>query len=326
MNAQQLNPQDDPAETRLQRPARTLETFQPIRISPPPSIPPTQEEPTQRKKPPRRGCSLWLLFALVFVSVGVLAYFFAPLRTNILILGVDAGLTRGDLGRSDTIILATISPLGPYVGLLSIPRDLWLSVPGVGENRINTAYFFAEAQEPGSGPGAAAEVVTENFDVSVHHTIVLQMDGLVGVIDAMGGVEITLERPTSGYAAGSYHLNGQEALAFSRSRAGSDDFARMTQGQTLLKAVMRRMLQPDAWERLPQIQQALDAAVDVNVPFWQWPRLGLALLRAGPEGIDARTITRAMVNPFTTAQGAQVLGPNWEAINPMLEEMFRSLK
>jgi LCP family protein required for cell wall assembly len=290
-----------------------LDAFQPIRIFP---------QIKQDKKLPR--LRLWPLFILFFFVV--LFYFLAPLRENILILGVDAGLARGDLGRSDTIILATVSPLRPYVGLLSIPRDLWLAVPGVGENRINTAYFFAEAQEPGSGPRAATEVVMQNFHVPVSNSIVLRMDGLVGIINAMGGVEITLEKPTSGYAAGNYHLNGQEALAFTRSRAGSDDFARMAQGQTLLKAVMRRLLQPDSWEHLPQISQAFDAAVDVNIPAWQWPRLGLALLRAGPDGIDARAITRQMVMPFTTTGGAQVLAPNWEAITPMMDEMFRSIK
>jgi hypothetical protein len=56
--------------------------------------------------------------------------------------------------------------------------------------------------------------------------------------------------------------------------------------------------------------------------LWELPRLVLALLRAGPEGIDGRTITRAMVRPFVTGQGALVLDPNWDIINPVLMEMF----
>jgi len=333
------DPQDDLAKTRRQGPP-ALEAFQPIRIPPqapkqearpprqppphpPKKSPPPAPKPQNKPKPPGRSC-LWPVFGFVLLCIGLfLGYLFAPVRTNVLVLGVDAGLDRGALGRSDTIILATVSPLQPYVGMLSIPRDLWLTIPGVGENRINTAYFFAEAREPGSGARAAANVVAQNFNVPVDDTIVLQMDGLVGVIDAMGGVDVTLDKPTSGYAAGTYHFDGQEALAFTRSRAGSDDFARMSQGQTLLRAVMRRLLEPANWSRLPETWEALDAAVDVNIPLWQWPRLGLALLRAGPEGIDARTITRDMVTPFVTSQGAQVLAPKWEAINPLLEEMFR---
>ena len=61
----------------------------------------------------------------------------------------------------------------------------------------------------------------------------------------------------------------------------------------------------------------------MDIPAWQWPRLGLAFLRAGPGGIESRVIDREMVTPFTTSGGAQVLRPNWDAIKPVLEEMFR---
>src|SRR5512140_1513587 len=81
----------------------------------------------------QRGC-IWPAALLL----GVLLYFFAPLRTNILLLGTDDSPQRGALGRTDTIILTTVSPLVPYIGMLSIPRDLWVRVPNVGEQRINT--------------------------------------------------------------------------------------------------------------------------------------------------------------------------------------------
>jgi hypothetical protein len=66
---------------------------------------------------------------------------------------------------------------------------------------------------------------------------------------------------------------------------------------------------------------ALVRAVDTNIPVWLWPRLGLALLRAGPDGIDGRTITREMVTN-TFVGDANVLLPNWDLINPVLLEMF----
>jgi hypothetical protein len=62
--------------------------------------------------------------------------------------------------------------------------------------------------------------------------------------------------------------------------------------------------------------------LDTNLPVFLWPRLGLAVLRAGPDGIDSRTINREMVYPWTTNEGANVLLPNWDAINPVLLEMF----
>ncbi|MGW8252006.1 MAG: LCP family protein, partial [Anaerolineales bacterium] len=78
-------------------------------------------------------------------------YFFAPLRTRLLVLGIDYAPPGSIVGRSDTIILMSINPLQPRVAMLSIPRDLWLPIPGIGENRINTAHFFAEAEVPGTG-------------------------------------------------------------------------------------------------------------------------------------------------------------------------------
>ena len=73
---------------------------------------------------------------------------------------------------------------------------------------------------------------------------------------------------------------------------------------------------------LPQFIQSLTKGVDTNIPLWQWPRLLFALIRAFVFGIDSQTITREMVVPFQTSQGAQVLAPNWDAINPLLIRMF----
>lgn len=302
--------QDELAETAPSRPSAALSAFQPIRI-----LKNKQEQKIHKRQ---FGC-LWFFALFGFILV---VYFFAPLRTNILILGVDGGLGRGDLGRTDTIILASISPLKPLVGILSIPRDLWVPQMDGSENRINTSFFFAEAQRRGSGAEVSRQVVAKNFGVPVLYSIVLRMDGVVDIIDTLGGVEVILDEPISGYAAGIYLLDGGQALSFARNRSGSDDFSRMTQGQILLKGIFRQLLKPASWSRLPAFFEAVQAATQVDIPVWQWPRLGLAVLRAGPTGIDARSISREMVIPFTTNQGAQVLGPNWDAINPMLEEFF----
>lgn len=311
-------PIDPSAVTQPTRPSSGLDTFQPVRV---PNAQPVQQAP--QSAPKRRGgcCGCAGPLAVIFILIPLI-YFLWPARTNFLVLGIDGGLGRGDLGRTDTIILATVSPLQPYVGLLSIPRDLWVPIEGIGENRINTAYFFAEAAQPGSGPQAAVKTVSQNFKVPVQYYLILRMDGLLDFINAMGGVDITLAEPLSGFPAGTQHLDGEKALAFARSRAGSDDFSRMKQAQVLIKAVMKRMLQPEVWPRLPEILNATKAVVNMNIPAWQWPRLGLAVLRLGQDSLDTRTISRDMVHPFTTNQGAQVLAPDWEAIGVVTKEMF----
>ena len=82
------------------------------------------------------------------------------------------------------------------------------------------------------------------------------------------------------------------------------------------------MLQPAVWQQLPEILPLVLEMVDTDMPPVKWFMLGATMFRVGQEDIDARLITREMTNPFTTSGGAQVLGPNWEAINPIMEEMF----
>ena len=288
--------------SEITQPTRRMDRFQAARAI-----------PVRRKRNWR-----WLL---IFLGL-ILFYFFAPLRTNVLLLGTDDSPERGSVGRTDTIILATFIPLRPYVGMLSIPRDLWVTIPNVGEQRINTAYFFAEANQPGTGSQAALQTIRNNFGISVHYYAILHMLGLTSVVDTVGGVDINLTAPIGGFPAGSHHLNGEEALSFVRERSSSDDFSRMVRTQILLAALLKQVIQPSHWISLPRFIISLSQVVDTNIPLWRWPRLLFALLRAFLFGIDSQTITREMVTPFQTSQGAQVLAPNWDAINPLLKKMF----
>lgn len=91
------------------------------------------------------------------------------LRTNVLILGLDHRPEQGYTVRSDTMILVTVHPRGPRVALLSIPRDLYVEIPGHGTNRINTAHFWGENEAGGSWPALAMETAAHNLGVPVHH-------------------------------------------------------------------------------------------------------------------------------------------------------------
>jgi polyisoprenyl-teichoic acid--peptidoglycan teichoic acid transferase len=289
--------------------------YQPIRV-------PGHTQPARRKRR-RRGCSCGPLLLLlpVFLVLGV--YLLFPLRTNILILGMDRPPEGTDVSRTDTNIVLSVIPLKPVVNMLSIPRDLWVPIANVGENRINTAHFFAEANQAGSGPAAAMQAVRDNFGLTIHYYVRIRFDGFKEIIDAMGGVTIDLPEAMSGYEAGKVHLNGEQALAFVRDRKGTDDFFRMQRGQMMIVASVKKLLNPLTWWRMPAILLAGLRSVDTNIPVWEMPRIGLAVVRGVLQGtIDARTIAREMVTPFTTSEGAQVLLPNWQAINPVLMELF----
>ncbi len=259
----------------------------------------------------------WFLAILVFLL------FFTPMRTTVLILGIDRPPEGTWAGRSDTMILASISPVLPDVNILSIPRDLWVSIPGQGENRVNTAHYFAELSVPGTGKTAADDVIETNLGVKVSYVLRIKFEGFVKIIDAMGGVTVNLPVDMSGLAAGEHTLDGTSALAFVRDRAGSDDFFRQQRGQLVIMAAIKNIMSPAKWARIPAVLTAVLQSVDTNIPFWVYPRLVYAGLFSAVKGFDARTFDREMITPWATDAGAQVLLPNWDKINPLLFELFR---
>jgi LCP family protein required for cell wall assembly len=245
-----------------------------------------------------------------------------PGRTTVLVLGIDARPDEGVLGRSDTNVIATFDPIQPYVGALSIPRDLWVTFEDGSQNRINTAHFFAEANQEGSGPKESIKAFEYVFGLPIDYYVRLRFSGFADIVDAMGGLDVTFDRDMSGYTTGTHHLDGTGTLALVRDRAGSDDFARMERAQLFFKSAVKQMLKPLSWPRIPLVYAAVMKAVDTNIPIWQYPRLAMAVLRTGADGIDSRTIDRSMATGWITEQGANVLLPNWDLINPMLMEMF----
>jgi LCP family protein required for cell wall assembly len=259
------------------------------------------------------------LAAILILGV---VYLLFPARERILLLGIDRAPNGTAVSRSDTMIVLQVDTLKADVKMLSIPRDLWVPIPGVGENRINTAHFFAEAAQAGSGPQAAIETVALNFGIRPEFYARIQFDGFKDIIDAMGGLDLTLDHAQGGLEAGKHHLTGEQALAFARDRKGTDDFFRMNQAQVVVLTAVRQLLNPLHLARLPAVLATAGQVIDTNLPVWEWPRIGLALLRAGTDGVDHRTLTREMAVPFTTSGGAQVLSPNWDLIHPLIVEMF----
>lgn len=282
-------------------------------------------KPSQRQRKIRRtfaiGCSVLFAIMVCLVFVGSV-YFLVPFRSNFMVMGIDRTPAGTDLGRSDTNILITIKPLRPYIGVLSIPRDLWVTIPEIGENRINTAHYFAEGKDPGSGPIAALETIQYNFGVPIKYYLRIKFDGIVGIVDTFGGLDVELDNSMGGLPPGEHTLTGEQALAFVRDRQGTDDFFRMQQGQFFTAEIIEQIIQPQSWSKIPAVISAINDSIDTNIPIVLWPRLGFALLRAGPGGIDYHVINRDFVTPTTTSGGAQVLIPNWPLIHPLVSQIF----
>lgn len=278
-------------------------------------------KPSKAKKSVSIPCGLLFLLTICCV-IAIFFFFLFPANTTILFLGIDYAPHKSFVGRSDTIVLMTFNTIKPYAGFLSIPRDLWVPIPGVGENRINTAHFFAEAQQAGTGPSATIQTIKSNFGVSPDYYIRIRFDGVREIVNSMGGVDITLNEPLGGYSPGSYHLSGEKALGFARRRQGADDFYRMRQGQLLIRSIMKQLILPRNWLKIPLVLKTIYSVTDTNIPLWRLPQVIFALIRTGFDNIDSRIIDRDMVTPFTTDQGASVLLPRWEIITPLVQDMF----
>jgi LCP family protein required for cell wall assembly len=271
---------------------------------------------------------------LALASVGVSQA--AGSRIHVLVLGLDRRPEQGYTVRSDVLMLVTGSPRGPELGLLSIPRDLYVEIPRHGKARINTAHFFGERQEGGGGPELAMETVSQAFDVPVQNYVRLDFDAFRGVIDAVGGIEIVVEErivdnayPTEDYGtkrieipAGRQHLDGERALQYVRSRHGSSDFDRAERQQKVMMALVRRLASPAGWPRLPAVLRAAMKHVQTNLGPIEMLQLSVTALRVGADDVDHQVIDRDMTRPWTTPTGGAVLLPRWDVIDPVVEAMF----
>jgi len=300
MNYQRYQDLEQTKRTRIDR----MDHFQPIIVT-----------RKHRKFP-------WFLVLLPIIVL-IVIYFFTPVSTRILVLGIDETPPGSYVGRSDTILILKLQPAILKTTMVSIPRDLWVPIEGYGENRINTAHFFAELESPGSGAKKALHTINTLFDLDLHYYVRFSFEGFKQVIDSLGGVSISLDQQTAGLPPGNYHLNGTQALEFVRERKSADDFYRMKNAQLFMVAFVRELIKPASIQYYPAIIRSSFFFIDTNIPVWQYPRLALSGLLGIITGPDMSTIDRSMVTPYTTSEGASVLLPEWSLINPYLHKLIK---
>jgi anionic cell wall polymer biosynthesis LytR-Cps2A-Psr (LCP) family protein len=117
-------------------------------------------------------------------------------------------------------------------------------------------------------------------------------------------------------------MDGETALRYARSRHGSSDFDRAERQQQVLVGLVRRLLEPSTWPRLPAAFIAVKDNVDTDLTFGEMLLMAPTLYRVGPDGIQHHVIDQHMTQPWTTPDGGAVLLPQWEAIGPLVHELF----
>ena len=187
--------------------------------------------------------------------------------------------------RSDTMILLTIDPLTKTAGMLSIPRDMWVNIPGFGYSRINTAYSSGEGNKlPGGGPELARKTVEQFIGVPIQYYAQIDFNTFVEFIDLIGGIEIyndeelRLDPVGEGKdkirltCCGMRHLNGEKALAYVRYRKGDEgDVGRAKRQQKVILAIRDKVLSPENFPVLlgkaQQFYEEFSAGIKTNMPF-----------------------------------------------------------
>jgi LCP family protein required for cell wall assembly len=263
-----------------------------------------------------------------------------PGRMNILLIGIDgfdANYYRA--ARSDTVILVGVNFADKTAQMLSIPRDLWVQMPGlpqVVESRINTAYHYGELYGvPGGGPVELSAVIANTFGLRVDRYAVVNFTAFEDGIDAIGGVDINIPAPIhddkyplrdgSGTIAidfpeGPVHLDGNAALIYARTRHDSSDFQRMRRQQQIIFAVRDKLLSPETIPQLPALAQVLWGATRTDLSLEDIALLGCLATQIDASSIQTRVIDSGMTISTKLESGAQVLMPNMEAIQPILEQ------
>lgn len=260
-------------------------------------------------------------------------------RINILLLGIDdrPWMTEDGPPRTDTIILATINPKNKTLGMLALPRDLWVDVPGYGLYKINQAYFLGESYDhPTGGAGLALETTEKLLDVEIPYYIQINFNAFVHLVNKVGGVKIDVpEKVMLDFGEGNVKwvypgvqtMAGDIALAYVRSRSTpGGDFDRMERQQLFLRALQQRVtefhLLPTLISQAPSIYQEVVEGVSTNLTLGQILKLARLSNEIPQTNMQNITVTEDHVRPDMNAQGEYILYPVPEEIDKLVNAIF----
>ena len=219
----------------------------------------------------------------------------ADLPTMMLLgIGSDARSNEYKYGRSDVIRAIRVDFQTQRVTVLAFPRDLWVKIPEVRDNlgtnqqKLNTAYYWGNPglhywDHPSEGPGLLARTLDRNFGLDVDHYLAVSMNVFVDVVDALGGLDITLEEEIDGryaydqserlyFPAGQNHLTGEQALTLARNRKGSV-FNRMDYQNLVVCTLQKKLKSPDVIPQIPTMISSFQKNVQTDLTPLQLSQL-----------------------------------------------------
>jgi LCP family protein required for cell wall assembly len=250
-------------------------------------------------------------------------------QVNILLLGSD--LRENDGGfRTDSIIWVSLNPKDGFVSAVSFPRDLFVEIPGYGENRINVAYGRG-------GFDLLADTMEVNFGVRPDNYVLIHMDGFTSVINNLGGINVEVEKNLtdscarwinhSGWCSvgpGTVNMNADVALWYVRARYSTSDVDRARRSQEVVEAIFKRLMSLDVILKAPELYNAYTSYVQTDIELGKVIAM-LPLAKTIYEKSDIRNYVIGFEEAYSwmTPTGASVLVPDKTLIR---EKMIEALE
>ncbi|HKO51640.1 MAG TPA: LCP family protein [Polyangiaceae bacterium] len=255
---------------------------------------------------------------------------------NYLLVGLDRRPFGGGAGLADTLLIAVFDEASDALGLVSIPRDLWVEIPGHAEDRINTVMNVA--RRAGDDPLALLGRVVENtLGLPISHSLAIDIGVFERAVDALGGVTVNVPCPivdrfldprdATGYrkldlAAGAARLDGVTAAMYARSRHGRSDFSRARRQQAILVGMRRELSKTSTLVRLPSLFGSFEDSIETDLSRAEVLRLARRLLRVSPTHLHGLVLGVEHVSAMQATGGRAVLRPKPDAISEALNQLF----
>jgi len=248
-------------------------------------------------------------------------------QVNILLLGSDWRPNMGS--RTDVIMLLSLMPEQGLATLTSFPRDLYVDIPGIGYERINTSQAFG-------GFELTRETFKYNFDAPVDYYMMTNFAGFVGIVDTLGGISVNATQELYDRCdlpqainkmcyvpAGRTTMDGQTALWYVRSRYSTSDFDRTRRAQEVIIAILQKTMSLNAVGRAAELYQLFQSSVETDIPL----ELVVKMLPFATRIIDQPgtlqrfAISEDDITHYTVpATGAMVMIPDNEAIAEIIRQ------
>lgn len=259
---------------------------------------------------------------------------------TMLLLGVDQRPDDPSPPRTDNIIVLTYDPVSNKGGMISLPRDLFVSIPGFDRSgKINTAYVVGESNDyPGGGSALAKKTVSEFLGYPIDYYVKINFDGFKQVVDLIGGVDVVVpktihddEYPTIDYGymtfhidAGPQHLDGDTALMYVRTRNTDSDFERARRQQQVLMAVKDTVLQNKllATLRVPDLLEIISQSVEHDIPTTDLLDLLAMANKVQIDQIDQLVLDTQYGTVDADSPYGWIVLPDRDKIRPAVDKIF----